>query len=259
MTFLELYGEALDRELGTTDRTIAFKTATRKSVVNEGVREFNRLTNCFTKQTTVLLTDAVSEYDLRSLIALGDDDYLRLAKQGVEVHKVDAASQHTYWAGDDLPRHDIPWLNRFQPGWRTASKGTPQSYYLREDGGHEYWGLYPAPSVGAGETWTGIIPYVALPPLLVADPDVPFTANGVPKTTLTDWHKAAVHFAAGQLEKYVRKNQQAYADQLQLFGGYVADYVAQQHPKGGQRVTMAKTYYRPRGGITRVQDPRRFP
>lgn len=257
MTFVDIYGDYLDRELGTTDRSASFKTATRKTVSNEGMREFNRLTNCFVKQVSIALTDNVSEYDLESVITAAD--FLRLSKQGVEVKKVDASGNITYYSGDQLPRRDIPWLNRFQPGWRTATKGQPLSYYLREDGGSEYFGLYPGPSIAAGETHTGIIPYVALPPDMSADADVPFTVSGNAKTSLTDWHKAIVHFAAAQLEKYVRKNQQGYSDQMQLFGGYVSDYLQQQHPKGGQQVSFARTYYRQRGGIQRVQDPRRWP
>lgn len=256
MTFLELYGDYLDRELGTVDQTIAFTTVRRKAVVNEGQREFNRLTECFTREATIALSDNVAEYDLEAAVSAGD--FLRISKQGVEVKKLDAASMATYYAGDEFPRHDIPWLNRYQPGWRTATKGNPISHYYRQEGGREYFGLYPAVSVAAGETWTATIPYVALPADMVLDADVPFTASSNAKLTLRDWHKAIVHFAAGQLEKFVRKNQQGYLDQMQLFGGYISDYLAKQHPKGGQRVTYGRTYYGG-GHAARVQDPRRYP
>lgn len=255
MIFSDLYGDYLDRELGTVDRTVAFTTIRRKAVINEGMREFNRLTECFTREASIALTDDVAEYDLEASITAGD--YLRVAKQGVEIKAVDASANETYFAGDEFPRRDIVWLNRFQPGWRTATAGNPLSHYFREEGGRVYFGIYPPPSVAVGETWTGTIPYVALPPDMTADADVPFTVSSNAKLTLRDWHKAIVHFGAGQLEKFVRKNQQGYLDQMQLFGGYVSDYIAKQHPKGGQHVTFARTYYRGRGG--RVMDPRRWP
>lgn len=255
LTFADLYGPLLDRELGTTDRTIAFKAAVRQAVINEGQREFNRLTNCFVRKASFNLEDGDSEFDLETIAG---GDYLRPAKEGPEVVKVDAAGSATYYSGDDLPRRDIPWLHRFAPGWRTTTPGNPQSYYLTDDGGTTVLGLYPAVRVLAGESMTAKVPYIALPANMVNDTDVPFTADGNPKTTLADWHKALVHFGAAQLEKYVRKNQQGYADQMQLFGGYVADYLSQQHPKGGQQVTFARTYYRRRGS-NRIQDPRRTP
>lgn len=256
MTFVDLYGDLLDRELGTVDRTQSFTTVRRKAVINEGQREFNRLTECFVREAAIALVDDTAEYDLEAAITALD--FLRLSKQGVEVRKVDAAATSTYYAGDELPRRDIPWLNRYMAGWRTTTKGTPQSYRLRDEGGRTFVGLYPAPYVAAGETWTLTIPYIALPADMVADGDVPYTASSNARTTLADWHKGLVHFGAAQLEKFVRKNMQGYSDQMQLFGGYVSDYFAKQAPKGGQRVTYARTYYGG-GHAMRRQDPRRYP
>ena len=50
MTFLELYGTELDRELGTTDRTQRFTTARRKAAINAGQLEFVRRTECLTRE-----------------------------------------------------------------------------------------------------------------------------------------------------------------------------------------------------------------
>jgi len=255
VTFLELYGVSLDRELGSSS-TVLFTTLRRKAAINEAQRAFNRLTECFTREASIALSNAVGEYDLEAAITAVD--YLWLAKQGVEVKKIDASANVTYFAGDDLLRTTIQRLNREEPGWRTASAGNPSAHYLREDGGLVYLGLYPAPAVGAGETWTGIVPYVAQPADMTADADIPFTASSNAKRSLEPFHYALAHYAAGQLE-LLRKNTDGRAEQMQLFGGYVADYLGKQRPHGPQHVTFARDYSGGRGTRSQRNDPRRYP
>jgi len=184
-----------------------------------------------------------------------------LAKQGVEVKRVTSSTTY-YYVGDDFPRKDIDLLNRETPGWRTEPKGIPTRYYLREDGGTTLLGLVPAPSVAAGETWTLTVPYVANVPDMSADADQPFTASSNAKITLRPWHQGLVHYAAAKLE-LLRKNTDGEASQMQKFGGYVADYLQRQRPKGGRHVSFARKYYRERPGGSfapwQTQDPRRWP
>jgi hypothetical protein len=253
MTFLELYGTRIDTLIGSVDRTQRFTTERRKIAINDAQREFNRLTECFQRQTTITLTDEVGEYDLEAVITAAD--YLWLSKQGPEIKKTDASANVLYYSGDDFQRCDLPKLNREEPGWRNASAGTPYRWYLRDDGGRVYFGLYPAPDVQAGETWEAIIPYVAQPADMSADGDVPFTASTNAKTSLAAWHQGLAHYGAAQME-LLRKNTTGYQEQMQLFGGYVADYTSKQRPRGGQRVTLARNYFR--RGPSRIQmDPRR--
>jgi hypothetical protein len=46
MTFLQLYGDYLDIELGSADRTALFTTARRKDAVNRAQLEFAKQTEC---------------------------------------------------------------------------------------------------------------------------------------------------------------------------------------------------------------------
>lgn len=251
MTFLELYGEALSHELGSDDTTQLFTTARRKSAINEAQDEFNRQTECFQKRATIALSDGTAEYDLEGSFT----DFLWLGKDDVEVLHNDGTND-TWYSGPDLPRRDIPWLNRHEPGWRQASAGTPRMYYLREHGGNVYLGFYPAPDVEVGHTWTAYVTYVADPPDMSADGDEPYTLSSNVLIRLRPWHKALVHFAAGKLES-LRRNYAVEDRQRQLFAAYIADYLQKQRRKGGQFVSLAREYRRSES--ERPPDPYRWP
>lgn len=258
--FLELYGDRLDRELGTADRTELFTAARRKGAINEAQLEWVKQTESFIRQASIPMVDDTQEYDLESAGLLSAEDFLWIAAQGVEYAWTDTNGDITYATGELFPRRDIPLLNRLEPGWRNADAvSVPSSYYLREDGGTTKLGLYPKPAVEVGESAAVMLPYVAKPTDMSADDDEPFSVSGNPKRILVPWHQALVHYAAALLEP-LRKGYQAEQRQRGLFAGLVADYLQRQRPKGGQSITMAHNYYRQarRSGL-RPLDPRVFP
>lgn len=249
-SFLELYGALLDRELGSADRTQLFTVVRRQAAINEAQGEFVRLTEALVRELVFTLVDAVAEYDLESRAS----DYWQLARQGVEVSQTDANGNVTVYAGDDLPRRDVVWLNREDPGWRTASAGTPTCYYLREEAGTTKLGFSPAPDIAAGEFWTARVPYVAQPADLVADTDEPFTVNGNSAARLRPWHKSLAHYAAAQLE-LLRRDSAAHDLQMQRFTGYVTQYLQAHRPRGGTHVVFARDYRSEARKFNDAEDP----
>lgn len=245
--FSDLYSTRLDRELGSLD-TQLFTAARRKAAINEAQQEFVRLTGCLTREAQVSLSDGDDEVDLEAVIT--DDDFIELTKDGVQLKQV-SGSNTRYIAGDDLPRRDIPWLDRHMPGWRSAADSTPTAHYLREDGGLTLLGLTPPLAISGSDTWTLIVPYIALPEDMVDDADEPFTVDANAKRTLRSWHQGLVHFAAARLE-LLRKNYPAYDRQMQLFNTYVTDYLQKQRRKGGQHVLFARDYLGEVSGGDRV-------
>jgi len=254
--FSELYGNALDVQLNSADRSQLFTTARRQHEINEGEREFVKQTECLTKQSTLALSTAVvsnssgaTELDLSSQIT----DLLWLAPHPVEVRYSDSNGSITYYSRDELPRRDVPYLDRYTPGWRTASASTPQSYYLREDGPSLLLGLTPPPSFStatSSETWSAVVNYVAWPSSMTSDSHVPLSSQA----HLRPWHQALVHFAASRLE-LLRGDVEASERQAGMFAGYVADYLRRQRPKGGSQVTYDRSYRRERYG-TPFRDPK---
>lgn len=263
-TFLQLFGEYLDAELGSADRSNIFTTAKRKDAINRAHLEFAKQTGCFQRVATITVVDGTQEYDLDATGIISAGDYIDVAPQGPEHKYTDSGGSITYTAGEDFPRIDIPQLNRESSGWRstTAVSEKPTSWYLREDGGSLYFGLVPVPDIGAGDSAVVTLPYLAIPPDMTDDAHEPFSVvmGTSPKRTLRPWHMALVHYAAALLEP-LRKNYQAEKRQRELFAGMVADYLQKQRPKGGQRVTFARNYYaemRTRFQGSRV-DPRSWP
>ena len=66
MTFLQLYGVELDRELGSSSTTL-FSNTRRKAAINAAAQEWVKRTECLTRQATILLADGVQEYDLEAV------------------------------------------------------------------------------------------------------------------------------------------------------------------------------------------------
>lgn len=266
MIFSRLYGDLLSTELGSADGDPVsgmtpgqrFTTPRRKDRINDAMQEFNRLTECFTRSFPVPIVDGTQEIDILAGITPGD--FLSVAKQGLEVQQVNAGGHLTTYSGPDLERFEIALLNAKFPGWRTASKGVPSAYYTREEGGQYLIGFNVPIAVGAGETWTLLVPYIASVPVMVSDNDEPFTVGGLVKKVLRPWHQGLVHYASAKLE-LLRRDVTASQAQMQAFSGYVADYLQQRRPKGGQTVQLAREYFRERPARTafpwQARDPRR--
>jgi hypothetical protein len=256
--FSSLYTGRLDRELGTDDSTVLFTTARRKAAINEAQTEFADLTECLQRQSSVTITAGTAEYNLNSSAVL--DSFVRLSKEQVQYRYTDTSGSVTVVGGDDLPRRDVEWLNRYEPGWQYSSEAStilrvPRYHYLRNDGGNLYLGFYPTPGLTSNATASAIVPYLAAPAPMTSDTNEPFTVNSSVRSDLRVYHQALVHYAAHQLEKY-RRDDQASDRQLQKFLGYVARFKQDLRKKGGQALTFARSYWQTRGS-DRSTDPRR--
>lgn len=249
MTFLDLYGTELTRELGSAD-TVLFTTARRKAAINAGQLEFMERTDCLPRQMSVTLTTGTQEYDLDTSIS----DFASLSEQGVSI-KIVSGTTTRYLEGDDLRVTTVARLDQEESGWRAVSAATPLTVYLRRDGGAVKLGFHPKPSITAGDVWTALVGSDAIPDDLSADTDEPFTVTGNPIRSLRPFHRALVHFGAYDCEKY-RKDTAKGALQLQLFEAYVARYLMRRKPKGGQSVRFVRNYRR---RSERRDDPRISP
>lgn len=247
------YSSALDYELGTDDSTILFTDARRKQAFNEGVQQFADLTECFTRQSSITSSHGVREYSLQSTVNIPGADYVRPSKQQPEYQLTSShggsSAQVTYISGENFVRRDVDWLNRYEPGWRDSTGGTPQYWYERMDGGQRLFGMHPPPQIGSSETGKVVFPYVALPPTLTSDTDVPFsiasTASGAStgiRTDLDVYHQAPVHYAAHKLEK-LRVNLEGSQSQMQIFLGWVERFINDRRPKGGQTLRTGRNYF----------------
>jgi hypothetical protein len=252
VNFLDLYGAALDTELGTADRSQAFTTTKRKDAVNAAQLRFVALTDCLKRYATISITDAVGEYDLEAAIS----DYIRL--QGDPSIKIVNGSNTTWIQGHDaFPPRDPEELDAFEPGWRAAPDGRPSFWYLRDNGGQALLGVNPAPDIAAGETWSWLVPYTPRPVNMSADGDQPFTTTGSAPRRLETYHQALAHYAASLLEP-LRKNYAAVTRQQNIFSGYVAQYLQNVTLSGRDQIGLMRDYMGE--GITsgmRATDPRR--
>lgn len=253
MLFSSLYGARLDEELGTDDTAVLFTTARRKAAINKGVQEFSELTECFQRESTVTLTGGTGEYDLNSSLVITGEDFVRFSKQQVEFRYLDASSNETVLAGEDLPRRDIPWLNRYAQGWQTSTVASsvaqmPEFYYERLAGGARYLGFTPVPSTGSSASMRAIVPYVARPAVMTSDTNEPYQVGALVRRDLRDYHQASVHYAAHQLNK-LRRDYEESQRQLQLFLGYVTRWFQKDRVKGGNSVSMARNYFKTRSTV----------
>lgn len=253
-SFVTLYGDALDTELGTADSTILFTTARRKAAINEGQRQFADLTECVVKRSTVTVSSSAREFNLlSSAIVPGSSaaPYLRLSREGPTYITYDTAgTQQTVISGDeDFPQRDVSWLDAADQGWRSTNTGTPSAWYLRPDGGALNFGLNCPADVSTSETAELLIPYVVKPSSMTSDTHVPFRFSSLSRTDLQPYEQALVHYAAHKLEK-LRKDKEASQEQLQAFIGYVQRYVATWRPKGTRTLRTARSYFKDarRGG-----------
>lgn len=248
-TFSNLYSSRLDRELGTDDTTILFTTARRKAAINEAAIEFADLTDCLTRWVAIPIVNGQGEYDLNSTTVIPAGDFSDFDKNPIEYIYTDASSNVTLLSGDNLPRRDPRWLERYKPGWQTSTQASsvlqlPELYYVRVDGGQYNLGLTPWPSAGPSTTASAVIglPYVATPVTMVSSTDIPFTLSTGIRQDLTSYHQGLVHYAASQLEKF-RRDDQASDRQLQKFQGYIARYWQATRIKGGRQIMTARSYF----------------
>lgn len=262
--FSTLWNRLLTQELGSEDSTTLFTDARRQAGVNDGIREFADLTECFVRVSTQTWTGGTLEIDLNNSSVITSQDFIRLAaKQSPVVLYTNASSQVTEISGDDLRQVDVAWLNREEPGWRQTTVASsvmqlPRKFYIRPDGGSLYFGLWPHLSTGSSASAKVLIPYVAKPPVLAStDTTVePFTVSGASRIDLRPYHQAFAHYAAHQLEK-LRRDYQASNIQLQRFTGYVTRYMQEMRQKGGTALTFARKYMRRNLAWTdEVKDPR---
>ena len=246
MQFSHLYSSALDQELGNSDSTLLFTTGRRQRAINTAQLHFCDLTECAIRQSTMSCSNGVREYNLLSTVNVPSGDFLRIASQGIEYHLMSsggASSRSTqFFAGDDLPRRDIPWLNQYEPGWRSSTGGDPDAYYERMDGGQRFLGFKTPPRIKSSQVGIVILPYVAKPSTMTADTSVPFTFGSTTRDDLEPYHQALVHYAASELEK-LRLNQEGVQTQLQLFAGYVQRFIQQVQPHGPKTIRVARSYF----------------
>jgi hypothetical protein len=237
-----LTGAWLDQELRSADSTVLFTTARRNQAVNDGAAEFADLTECLLRVSTVACASTASEYNLLSSAVLGSTDFTRLAARGPEFHLLSSGGQLTQLSGDDFPRRDIEWLNKYEPGWRTSTTTQmPTGYYVDESDGRYLFGLNHRPDIGSSETGVLLVPYVARPELMTSTGDVPFTVGSNVRTDLMPFHMAIVHYAAHNLEK-LRGDEQASDRQFAKFMAYVEKYTQKVRKKGANFVTQARNY-----------------
>ena len=151
MTFLELYGNELDKALGSADRTQLFTTAKRKSEINAAQLWFITETECCQKRGEITMVDEQAEYDL--LTELADESFLGWTATDVEVWAENtnvSPSVTTYYAGPDLPQYTENLLNQVDPGWRSSTPSNPLAWYERNNAGQMLVGIYPPPKIESG-------------------------------------------------------------------------------------------------------------
>jgi hypothetical protein len=253
MQFSDLYDTQLDIELSSDDQTELFTTAKRKKAVNDAVENFVKTTKCTKDNGTIAIVDGTQEYNIESSFT----NFIELLAP--PVIRIAHTTNPTRWIqGDDLVRRTPEWLDREEPGWRAVDPGTPQFWYIDEDGAEYNLGMHPPPDVGTGETWSWYIVYLAQPTAMSADTDKPFTVSGSSAIRLQYYHQALVHYAAGLLE-VDRKNYNGYERQMRIYAGFVAQYLSKQREAGPSQISTLRNYLRESSRPARPLDPRRYP
>lgn len=246
--FGQLTGILLDQELRSADSTVLFTSTRRAQAVNDGAAEFAELTECLLRISTVACSCNTSTYNALSSAVMGSSLFVRVAPRGLEYHLLSShggsSVRLTQIAGDDFPRRDIEWLNKYEPGWRqSTTPGMPTGYYLDEADGKYLVGLDHPPDIGSSEVGKLIVPWVARPAPMTASTSLPFTIGTEVRRDLIPFHQATVHYAAHQLEK-LRGDNEASDRQFAKFLSYVNRYTEKVRKRGGAFVTLAKNYLR---------------
>jgi len=257
-----LTGRLLDIELGSEDSTVLFTTARREAAVNEGIREFADLTECFRRSRQWTVTSTALFWNLLST-DVGSTDYVRLASErgpAFFIYSSLGSTQVRVLAGEELPQRSLRYMDVYEPNWQAQQLVTSSAYRTPDRfllGGTQI-AFWPRPSTsGSSAVFSGHVDYVAFPPRLTAATDVPYTVDGVIRYDLRPYHQAAVHYAAAQLEK-LRKNIEGVQQQTQMFLSYVQRYLTANRPRGGTAITTTRQYLRerPLRGRGTSEDPR---
>ena len=242
--FSQLWGDDLTVELGTSDTSLLFTDARRKHAVNQGYRQFADLTECFQKRSTITVSSSAQEFNLNSSATLsGSSGFLRVAGEGPAYITTDTAGTQEILAGEDFPQRAIPFLDATDQGWRsTSTPGDPTGWYLRDDGGSQFFGLDCPADVSTSETAELLIPFVVTPSSMTSDTAIPFAVSTNYRRDLVPYHQGLVHYAAHQMEK-LRRDYERADKQLTLFLGYVQRYLQAHRKKGPNGVRTAQPYF----------------
>lgn len=241
MNFEQLTKAELSLRLNDSDTSVLFTGARRRQAINDAAAEFADLTECLVRTSTIACSCSVTEYGLLSTSLQNSTDFIRLAADGVEYLHTDSNGYVTQLSGDSFPRRDVKWRNRYDENWRSSTTPVkaPTGYYIRKDGGQIYLGLNEPPRIGSSETAVVLVPYVQRPAAMTSSGDVPFSS----RSDLQTYHAALPFYAAHKLLPLTGDTQAADAA-LQQFLGYVARHEQDERPKGGQHVTVGRSYYR---------------
>jgi hypothetical protein len=253
MTFLDLYGNFLDQELGTADRVNLFTVAKRKAAINAAQLWFTKETACLQADKVKDLVSGVARYPLDGVLLSDPGNYLglRAARARTLAH---ARRCHDDATGGErrFPAAHRTVAQQQRPGWRTSPPSTPECWYKPP---RARWslGLHPPPLIPAGRDGSPGA-FVMKPDLLVSDTDVPFTITGnqefplrVVKTLMEPWHRALGFYAAHDLEK-LRKDRTRSAAALVQAQAEVTNYLGSQHVPQSAVIQPMRTYRRPRHG-----------
>lgn len=241
MTFEDLYGDELDKVLGSSDRTNLFTTAKRKKETNRAMQWFITETACCQKRGEFPLVDGVAEYNLLDEIGA---DFLFWTPTDVEVWGTNTNTtpdEITYYAGPDLPRYTENALNALDPGWRSTTPSTPLGWYDRNSAGQYILGIYPAVEIESGWTWKAITPYTVKATEMTANADQPFTVDSSTYTNLTPWHDAIALKAGSELEM-LRKGVERSQYLLQQAMARVVDFRDKTRVPQSRRMQFQKNY-----------------
>lgn len=262
-TFEDLWGARLDRELGSADRTQLFTQERRQAAINEGAQEFCRLTDCLMLELRMGLVVHQPIYAAPQLTIAPDRAQLTRWLDPFVIEQT-ISGQRQVLEPPNFVKRSLQWMNRYSPGWRTAPDGSPQHYIIQRGlagfplnpplvppVGDEVFILNPPPLINTGDAWTLVTRAGVLPQPLTAPDDLPFTVvaeidtevrTSPPPFELAYYSQALVHWGAYQLEK-LRRNYQVAQAQLQLFQGYVADYLNRQRDDNGEeQITYIRDY-----------------
>ena len=241
MTFLELYTDQLDQELGSSDTNL-FTTDKRKAAINRAQLWWVVETECVQRTKDIAVVDEQAEYDLITEIA--DEAFLSISRQGPEIIVLDTDSNkiRQYAGNNDFQRVTIPWLNQYLPDWRSVQPSQiPMRWYERIEAGHRYFGIQPSPDIISPYTWTLKVPYVVRVPDMTADDDVPFTVASTTDTSLIPWHDALAIRAAWELEK-LRKDTERSEMKRAAADARLADYLAAQKVPYSRTLNVMRSY-----------------
>jgi hypothetical protein len=254
MTFADLYGEAVNHELGSADVTQLFTTVRRKYAVNRAQKEFARLGKIsISKEVVIPVIAGTLLYNLDTASA---SRFVAFGRAPLRLRVTTVANSAK--TASTLVIRSTAYADEALPGWRdSASSGSPQAIVHDPRDGINYLAFFPKPAIPASETWELVVPIQANAADMVLDTEVPF--DGRPD--LEPFHWGIAHYAAAQLER-LRKDPDAEKNQIAKFGAYVEDWNAKstRPPGAHKRVLMQRDYLgevaRARGGITVQDDPR---